>query len=240
MESQHNSITSPLVGGRGEKLCFFELQHCVLGNRPSEVLSLTLRSFLEEDEIQTEKKSVFSASMEMTQRHWIRRGLARGQVLAMECSWLRCLWGVKQNEEDSGNRWKGCGNRAGGESQEWAVMEAKSRRHTGVLHVIPQSIVPVHADGFPALSTHHGFLLSCLRELMPLVSDPQPVGANNPAKCSCFSSLAETILRWILYSSSEDPRVMVPSGPQQESENMLFPCPMFPVSQFCFLGLPPK
>lgn len=65
----------------------------------------------------------------------------------------------------------------------------------------------------PTSSTHHGSLLSCLRELMPLVSDPQPVGANSPAKCSCPSSLAEAILRCILYSSSEDPGGMEPQLP---------------------------
>lgn len=49
------------VQGRGEELHFFEpllcAQHCVVlcGNRPPEVLSLPLRSFLEEDEIQTER-----------------------------------------------------------------------------------------------------------------------------------------------------------------------------------------
>ena len=58
MESQHDSRTSPLVGRRGEELQFFELllcaQNCVT-LCVTEVLSLPLRSFLEEDEIQTEK-----------------------------------------------------------------------------------------------------------------------------------------------------------------------------------------
>lgn len=92
-------------------------------------------------------------------------------------------------------------------------MEAKSRRHTGIPCVIlgpPLTTAaawtgPAHTDGF-SLKNEHGSLFSCLREFMPLGSDPPPMGAKSPPKCSCFLSFVEALLRHILHSSSEGPR----------------------------------